>query len=314
MNGQRIAILESRAAAQVAALVQRYGGIPISAPALAEVADTQPELVRDLIERHAATPPALAIFQTGVGTRALFETALELGLADTLARMLDHTVVAVRGPKPTAVLRGQGVRIDRTAAAPYTTHELLAAIADVPIDGQPVLVQRYGESNASLNAALEARGAVLEEIPTYRWALPELMAAFPFELVENEFFNPTNIDGSVSFSTAKNTSNLKQLMKLPRIYRLFRLARLIKMVTKTKTSDYLVKIQEVFKLNSGFISLINYLVIISVAINFMGCVWFFEAKIRKDLNQELGCLNCNFKIKKTTFYIHIQFIGPAIRN
>ena len=173
MNGQRIAILESRAAAQVAALVQRYGGIPISAPALAEVADTQPELVRDLIERHAATPPALAIFQTGVGTRALFETALELGLADTLARMLDHTVVAVRGPKPTAVLRGQGVRIDRTAAAPYTTHELLAAIADVPIEGQPVLVQRYGESNASLNAALEARGAVLEEIPTYRWALPE---------------------------------------------------------------------------------------------------------------------------------------------
>jgi len=108
---------------------------------------------------------ALAIFQTGVGTRALFETALELGLADTLARMLDHTVVAVRGPKPTAVLRGQGVRIDRTAAAPYTTHELLAAIADVPIDGQPVLVQRYGESNASLNAALEARGAEVVVVP-----------------------------------------------------------------------------------------------------------------------------------------------------
>ena len=111
------------------------------------------------------------------------------------------------------------------------------------------------------------------------WFFIDLMAAFPFELVENEFFSPSNIDGSVSFSTV-NTSNLKQLMKLPRIYRLFRLARLIKMVTKTKTSDYLMKIQEVFKLNSGFISLINYLVIISVAINFMGCVWFFEAKIR----------------------------------
>lgn len=173
MNGHRIAILESRAAAQVAALVQRYGGVPISAPALAEVPDRQPERVRDLVERHSATPPALAIFQTGVGTRALFETAQELGLDDALARLLDRTIVAVRGPKPTAVLRGQGVRIDRTAGAPYTTHELLAAIADVPIDGRAVLVQRYGESNESLNAALRARGAVLEEIPSYRWALPE---------------------------------------------------------------------------------------------------------------------------------------------
>lgn len=173
MQGERIAILESRAAQQVAALVARHGGTPVSAPALAEVPDADPEAVRALIEHHAATPPALTIFQTGVGTRALFETAADLNLERTLDAMLARTVVAVRGPKPTAVLRSRSVRIDRAAVDPFTTHELLAAVADVPIEGGTVLVQRYGESNEGLARALEARGARPVEIPTYRWALPD---------------------------------------------------------------------------------------------------------------------------------------------
>jgi uroporphyrinogen-III synthase len=173
MQGERIAILESRAAQQVAALVARHGGTPVSAPALAEVPDADPGAVRALLEHHAATPPALAIFQTGVGTRALFETAAALNLERTLEAMLARTVVAVRGPKPTAVLRTRTIRIDRAAVDPFTTRELLAAIADVPIEGGTVLVQRYGESNEELGKALVARGANPVEIPTYRWALPD---------------------------------------------------------------------------------------------------------------------------------------------
>jgi uroporphyrinogen-III synthase len=173
MHGERIAILESRAAQQVAALVTRHGGTPVSAPALAELPDADPATVRALIERHASEPPALAIFQTGVGTRALFETALELQLGRTLEALLSRTTVAARGPKPTAVLRGHGVRIDRSAKDPFTTTELLAAIADVPVDGRAVLVQRYGESNTALDSALRVRGATPVEIPTYRWALPD---------------------------------------------------------------------------------------------------------------------------------------------
>jgi len=34
-------------------------------------------------------------------------------------------------------------------------------------------VQRYGETNQSLIAALTARGASVQEIATYRWTLPE---------------------------------------------------------------------------------------------------------------------------------------------
>lgn len=110
------------------------------------------------------------------------------------------------------------------------------------------------------------------------WFFIDLLAAFPFEILENNLFQ-TEDDTYVSFRNI-SSNNFQQLLKLPRIYRLFRLARLIKMITKTKKSKYLMKIQEIFKLNSGFISLINYLIIISVAINFVGCMWFFEAKIR----------------------------------
>ena len=80
--------------------------------------------------------------------------------------------MAVRGPKPTGALRARGVRIDRSAADPFTTKEVLACIEDVPLKSERVIVQSYGTANRELDRALEARGATVEEIPTYRWALP----------------------------------------------------------------------------------------------------------------------------------------------
>jgi len=86
--------------------------------------------------------------------------------------MLAKSTVVARGPKPTAALRSRGVRIDRAAAEPYTTHEVLAAIGDAPLRGSRVIVQRYGTANAELDQTLAARGAEVVEIPTYRWSLP----------------------------------------------------------------------------------------------------------------------------------------------
>jgi uroporphyrinogen-III synthase len=81
--------------------------------------------------------------------------------------------VAVRGPKPTGALRQRGVHVDRSAADPFTTRELLDCIDGVPVKGVRVIVQRHGTANRELDAALESRGAEVIEIPTYRWALPK---------------------------------------------------------------------------------------------------------------------------------------------
>jgi uroporphyrinogen-III synthase len=70
------------------------------------------------------------------------------------------------------VLRSRKVRIDRSAAEPFTTAEVLQAIEDVPLRGERVIVQRYGAPNEDLDKALREKGAEVIEIATYRWALP----------------------------------------------------------------------------------------------------------------------------------------------
>ena len=172
MKNKRIAVLESRFGEHLVDLLAKQGAIPFHAPALAEEPDLDPETIRRLIARWAEHPVKLAIFQTGVGTRALFEAVDRLGLARQLLALLARGAVAVRGPKPTAVLRGRSVRIDFSAEEPYTTVEVLAAIRNMELTGERVLVQRYGETNLGLEEGLEARGAAVIEVPTYRWALP----------------------------------------------------------------------------------------------------------------------------------------------
>src|SRR3984893_11288537 len=157
----------------IASLVRKYGGTPFLAPALAEIPDVDPAHIRELIRDWNSAPPDIFIFQTGVGTRALFAATDALGLTDVLLRLLDSAQVIVRGPKPTMALHSRKVRIDRAARDPFTTHEVLAKMHGTPLRGKCVAVQRYGETNRELQAALENEGADVIEIVTYRWGLPE---------------------------------------------------------------------------------------------------------------------------------------------
>jgi uroporphyrinogen-III synthase len=172
MRGKRIAILEARLGEQLAELVAARGAVPVHAPALAEVPDLDAGAIAELVRSLEARPAALAIFQTGVGTRALFNATDGLQLTPKFLALLAKSTVVARGPKPTAALRSRGVRIDRPAAEPFTTHEVLAAIGNFPLGGSRVIVQRYGVANAGLDQALASRGAEVVEIPTYRWSLP----------------------------------------------------------------------------------------------------------------------------------------------
>ena len=172
MKAKRIAILESRLGEQLAELVKQRGGVPFHAPALAELPDLDPQKIAALVRSLEEKPAKLFIFQTGVGTRALFAATDTLGLTSQFLKLLEKSMVAARGPKPTGALRSRGVRIDRSAADPFTTKEILESIRDVPLPRERVIVQRYGTANAELDRALEARGAQVTEIPTYRWSLP----------------------------------------------------------------------------------------------------------------------------------------------
>lgn len=173
MRGKTIAILEARLGRQFAELIEKHGAHALHAPALSEIPDLDPTAIARLVADLEAAPPAVAIFQTGVGTRALFEALDALGLTARMLAILEKTSVAVRGPKPTGALRSRGVRIDLRARDPFTTAQVLELLAGTSLSGQRVVVQRYGSTNVELDQALAARGAIVVEIPTYRWSLPQ---------------------------------------------------------------------------------------------------------------------------------------------
>ena len=172
MKSKVVAILETRTGAHLAELVARRGGVPMLAPALEEVPDVDPQAVLTMLERWRIDPFKICIFQTGVGTRALFSATDAANLTVKLKELLAASMIVVRGPKPVGELNARGIRIDIRAASPFTTDTVLAALADIAVKDSSILVQRYGATNQALATALEARGATVHEIATYRWALP----------------------------------------------------------------------------------------------------------------------------------------------
>jgi uroporphyrinogen-III synthase len=167
-----VGILETRTGAHLAELIARRGAIPLLAPALSEDPDVDLDALRELLALWGSRPMSVAVFQTGVGTRALFQATDSLGLTQALLGLLAATTVIVRGPKPVGELNARGVRIDLRASSPFTTADVLQRIAAIDIAGRDVFIQRYGAAHEELRASLEARGARVHELATYRWALP----------------------------------------------------------------------------------------------------------------------------------------------
>lgn len=195
MKSKVVAILETRAGAHLAQLVARREGVPLLAPALEEVPDVDPGALKGLIARWRVEPFRICIFQTGIGTRALFSATDAEDLTKEVKDLIAASLVVVRGPKPVGELNARGIRIDIRAASPFTSETVLAAISGVEVKNCSILIQRYGAANQALTAALEFRGAAVREIATYRWALPadtqpllELIAALRERRVDAVIF------------------------------------------------------------------------------------------------------------------------------
>ncbi len=158
---------------EMGALIERNGGTPYPAPVLQEVhlGDT-PEVTK-LIDDICAGRVQVMVFQTGVGTNALFDSAASQGReTETLAALEAVTVIA-RSPKPAAVLRRNKVHIDHMPPEPFTSTDLIAAIGELELAGKEVAVQAYGGPNNLLTQTLEGRGAAVREVTLYTWGLAE---------------------------------------------------------------------------------------------------------------------------------------------
>ncbi|HLV68647.1 MAG TPA: uroporphyrinogen-III synthase, partial [Polyangiaceae bacterium] len=93
---------------ELARLVERHGGAPISVPAVREQSELTHDLARKLIGDLAGDRHEVVVFMTGVAVSLLFEVADQIGRRPDLVAALRRLTTVCRGPKPTAALRGFG--------------------------------------------------------------------------------------------------------------------------------------------------------------------------------------------------------------
>jgi len=174
LHGLRLVAFESRRAGEMAELIRRHGGEPLSAPALREVPLHDN---RDALAYLAGLEGGsidVVVLMTGVGLRTLVHSVAATWPAARVAAALRRARLVARGPKPAAALRELGVQPDITVREPNTWREVLSVLdAQLPVDGCCVAVQEYGVTNEAFVAGLEARGARVRRVPIYRWALPD---------------------------------------------------------------------------------------------------------------------------------------------
>lgn len=174
LQGLRVVAFESRRAEEMAELIRRYGGEPISAPSVREVPLEGNRAALDYITQLATGEIAIVILMTGVGLRTLVQAVASEWTRERLAAALRRATLIARGPKPVAALRELGLQPDITVPEPNTWREILATLdAQLPVAGKHLAVQEYGVSNAEFIRGLETRGAQVLRVRIYEWALPE---------------------------------------------------------------------------------------------------------------------------------------------
>lgn len=184
LTGQRIALFESRLAAELSHLVWRSGGVPVCVPAVRERRRPAAAEVASLLVELQGEPRPVFVLSTGVGTSALFDEARALGRGAELRDALVRGVTVCRGRKPVTALHRDGVKATIKARPPYTSADLIETLAGVEVRGRMTVLVHYGERNEALVEALLARGALLYELMLYEWELPEDIA--PLERIVEE--------------------------------------------------------------------------------------------------------------------------------
>jgi uroporphyrinogen III methyltransferase/synthase len=162
LHGRRIVV--TRARAQASGLARRLaalGAEPIELPSIR----IEPRL--DTVEVRRAVDGlhayALVVLTSANGVRLLFEAMAEAGRD---ARALANATVAAIGPGTAAELARHGVLADLVPER-FVAESLVEALAEVPVEGRPVLVARAVEAREVLPEALRERGAEVDVLALY---------------------------------------------------------------------------------------------------------------------------------------------------
>jgi uroporphyrinogen-III synthase len=169
LNGRRIAVLETREADRLAAMLREEGAEIVACPAVAIVAPADPGPVMAWLGRLLDVPFDDLILLTGEGLYRLRDLARPAGIEPAFLAALGRTRTVCRGPKPVRALRALGQQPQLRAEEP-TTDGVVALLSGLDLRGRRVGVQLYPGAGNRLVAFLEAAGAVPDPVTPYEYA------------------------------------------------------------------------------------------------------------------------------------------------
>lgn len=171
LAGFTVGVTAERRAAELGALLERYGAAVVYGPAMRTVPLADDGRLLDATRSIIDVPPGIVVATTGTGFRGWLEAAGTHDLAGPLLDALRGSAVFTRGPKARGAVRAAGLR-ERWSPPSEASGELLAHLLERGVAGQRVAVQLHGEPLADFRAALADAGAEVVAIPVYRWTAP----------------------------------------------------------------------------------------------------------------------------------------------
>lgn len=170
LAGRTLALPETRMLDVLAGLVARRGAAIWRCPMVAILDHPDEDAVLAWLRHFIQDPPALTILLTGEGLRRLSACAERHALGEAFRRVLARQPTLVRGPKPARVLKEMGLEPRWNAVSP-TTAGVIETLRTLPVAGQAVGVQLYGEDpNLPLMTALQELGAQPRPVAPYVYA------------------------------------------------------------------------------------------------------------------------------------------------
>ena len=162
LHGRRVVVTRARAQASgLARTLASLGAEVIELPAIRIAPRIDSDGVRRAVnDVHSY---ALVCLTSPNGVRLLFEA---MAAAGRDARALANATVAAIGPGTARALREHGVIAD-VVPERSVAEALVEALADIEVEGRPVLVARAAEARDVLPDALRERGAELDVVALY---------------------------------------------------------------------------------------------------------------------------------------------------
>jgi uroporphyrinogen-III synthase len=168
LDGFTVGITADRRADEQVSLFERRGATVLHGPSIRTLPLGDDDGLRAITEAVVADPPQVLIANTGIGIRSWFGAAESWGLGEALLAALRDARVYARGPKASGAVHSLGLDVVARAASERLSDCIDLVLADVA-PGERVVVQRDGGPGPVATGALWAAGAVVTEVPVYRW-------------------------------------------------------------------------------------------------------------------------------------------------